>query len=541
MQRRVVQSRSVALALAVACDRVVQDSKKLSYPLERYRLDPYRYVKERLHVETVLPHQKAILEAVGEAARGKAVRAVAIRSGQKCGKTALAIWVCLWFYECFDNAKVWLCAAIEAQTKNVLWGELGDTLRRAKAAGEEIDGELAKSPAGGLISTDGARAIKGIHGREVESIAGLSGRQLFVIDEASHLAAKRAEVFDGNSMGPGCFHFWISNPTRNAGPFYEAFHSQKRYWQTFHIDAEKIARWQADHGVRAGFTADMATVDMFREKYGEGSPFWLVRVKGEWLRNETGRAISMDTIEAARERWREAEGDGVLTIGYDCAGPGAGGDEHCWAIRRGDKCLAIERARGLTEDQALVRTYGLMEANRRGNELPRLIVDAEGPIGGTLYGRLKGESEHRRVYNVAQLFEVFGIKASSPRVREPEKFERVRDEIVWVLGEWMKTGAIPPDDKLEAELYAPMWKDLVTGKIKITPKPALRDELGRSPDSFDALALAVWTPVRWMTDEEEGALPRPPRRTNDPYDANDTWFDGQQPGGAGDDPWWPKE
>ncbi|HEX3343917.1 MAG TPA: hypothetical protein VHS09_05055, partial [Polyangiaceae bacterium] len=480
---RASRARSPAGDLGAALQRLAATARATSYPLTKYAGDPVRYCQERLGVR-LMPHQEEILVGLARGIAGGGPDRVAVRSGQKCGKTKIAIVAALWFFECFAGARVFLCAAIIEQTKNVLWRELAQTLREAKAAGAKLEGKLAASPMGGLVSLDGSREIRGISGREIEAIAGLSGRMLTIVDEASHLPENKAQVFAGNTMGGGALLF-ISNPTRNAGPFFDAFHEQKAHWQTFHVDAEEVASWQARMGVRVPYTATQDKIAEFRAMYGEDSPFWFLRVKGEWLRNETGRCIPMFRIEQAVARHATAPDSGPLTIGYDCAGPGDGGDEHVWAVVRGSKCLTIHRRRGLNEEAALAETSAIVRTARRENEDVRLLVDAEGPIGGALYGRLRAEAEHRRAHDPGNAFTVVPVRASSRFVREPTKFGRVRDELVWRLAEWLIDGSIPVDAKLEAELYAPSWETVASGCLKCTSKSVLRDMLGRSPDSFD--------------------------------------------------------
>lgn len=519
-------TRTVAAIVAEAFERAAEAQRVGLYPLRQYADDPVRYVHERLRVEQLLPHQERILRAMADGMAGRPGSDgrplspwIVVRSGQKIGKTALACMIALWWYECFGESRVFMFAAIVAQTRNVLWSELRKIVRRARLAGSDIDGKMSDNPVTGFVSFDGAREIRGFAGRDIESRAGISGRQLWIVDEASHMTDREAEAIVGNAMGGGAAHFWISNPTRNVGPFYDAFHKRKASFQTFHVDAEDVARWQHDTGIRVPFTTDLDMVEMARENYREDSLFWYWRVKGEFVRNEEGHAIAMASIEAARARWHSGEGgDGLLTIGYDCAGPGSGGDEHCWAIVRGTRCLKIMRARGLSEEAALERTYGIIEAHREGDELPRLIVDSEGPIGGSLYGRFRAQAEERRSKDLHHMFEVFGVKSSSPNVRDKEKFERIRDELVWALGQWVLTGAIPPDDQLDLELHAPTWKSSPAGKLKATPKPELRDELGHSPDSFDALALAVHQPMAWRAEAPPPAAPFP--RTQNPYETH---------------------
>lgn len=504
--------------------------RALTYPLTQYQCDPVGYAHRRLGIRSFIPHQERIMRAVAAAVSGTAAARVAVSSGQKCGKTLTVVVLALWFYECFPSSRVFLTAAIELQLKNVLWKELGNVLRTARAAGADIDGRMAASPVGGLTSSDGSREIKGILGREIESLAGLSGNMLTIVDEASALPEAKAQVFAGNQMGGGS-QLWISNPTRGDGPFFEAFHRAREFWQTFEVDGEDVARWQDETGIRIPFTVNSQKIREMAEIYGVDSPFYQVRVKGRFLRNETGRAIQFHQIEEAIARWEGMPEEGLLTIGYDPAGPGDAGDEHAWAVVRGAKCLALFPMRGLDEEPALAMTYSLLTMHRRGPEVPTVNIDAEGPIGSVLHARLRAEAERRRLHDKGNLFDVVGVKSSSKVVRDPQKFQRVRDELIWTLAEWIATAGIPRDDKLQSELHEPIWTSTPSGQITSTPKSAIREKLGRSPDRFDALALAVHRTATWIPDLS--------RRTTDSYVGRDeieraTLYGDEAFGGYGD-------
>jgi hypothetical protein len=101
-------------------------------------------------------------------------------------------------------------------------------------------------------------------------------------------------------------------------------------------------------------------------------------------------------------------------------------------------------------------------------------------------------------------FELVVMKASSRAIRQGELYDRNRDALTGNLQAWFRDGgAIPEDVKLAAELHAPEWKTQISGRIKVTPKPELRKLLGRSPDSYDALALACWEPLSLREDTED--------------------------------------
>jgi len=472
-------------------------------PWERWKRDPVAYVKERLLEPIVMPHQVDILRALASGAAGTAMSRVSVRSGHKPGKTRLAIWAVCWFFECFDGALVYLCAAIEKQTKNVLWAELERVVREARARGVEIAWQLPRSPSGGVMSVDGSRRIIGIAGREVESLAGLSGRLFFVIDEASSLPANKAEAFHGNMLGGGLM-LWISNPTRTVGPFFETFFSQKEYWQNFWIDCEKVAAWVDDNNLRKllPYVTNRSSVLEARGIYGGvDNPIYKIRVRGEFVLNEQGRAISLAEIIDAHERWEFAPEDGVLTVGLDPAGPGKGGDDTAFALRRGNKVLCIFRFSGITEDDIIQHLLAFLRQYKHPDEEPIVNVDAEGPIGGSLYGRLRAISNGT---TPGHRFTVFSVRASLPARREPQLYERTREELFANLAKWLREGgAIPPDPKLDAELHDPVWIGQVGPKLKLSSKEQSRERLGRSTDGADAVALSVWTAVRTQPAAQE--------------------------------------
>lgn len=546
LSRRAPRARTPATVLAAAFRRRAAELR--SRPLTNYQTDILGYARDRLRIDVLFPEQREVLLALQRGFEGTSQPRVAVRSGQKCGKTSTAIIASLWAYECFPEITVYICAAIIAQTDDVMWRELGVRLRHAAERGSVIEGKLGATAASGLTSLDGSRRVKGVSGREIEALAGRSGRQLIIVDEASHLPEGKAQVFSGNMMGGGSVLLFISNPTRNGGPFHAAFHDERAFWQTFHIDGEKVAAWQAETGNRIPYTTNVDTIREAAERYGTDSPFWYLRVKGEWLRHETGRAIPMVVIEAARARWDADQApvrNGRLRIGYDPAGATADGDEHAWAFVRVQRCADIQRRRALTEDAAYDQTLEFLEMYREPVEelVPEIMIDAEGKIGAAIYYRLKAESERRAREDRTRLFYVREVRSSSKYVREPSKFRIVRDEMVWTLALWLKDGgAIPNDAKLQAECYAFEWYGTNGPQISASNKKEIRDKLGgRSCDSFDALALAVWRPSTMRVDVAPNASPTGPAPA-DP-DFYQTPFYEQAPGQLEDqslnDAWWP--
>ncbi len=471
------------------------------WPSTKWQKDPVGFVSNELG-EKPLRHQRKIMRRVASHVGIK----VAVRSGQKSGKTKLDIWLALWFYCCFEEAQVTLMATTREQVERVLWRELVLTIGAARRR-KDFDVEIPfANPATGMKSDDG-RVIRGFTVREVEALGGLSGKnQLIICDEASSLSEKGAEAVIGNMAG-GARLLWTGNPTRSEGPFFEAFHARKQYWSRFHLNTEKIGAYNTKHKIDVPGVATLETVRGWKEEYGEDSPFYIVRVRGDFLMHETGKVVDLYTITMAQERYAETPGGGVLSIGVDPAGPGDGGDEFAFCIRRGLRVLGIFCFRGLTEDAAIAHVRGFVAEHRAPGEIPRVIVDSTGPIGSALYGRLRGLATDLQRDKPAESFDVYGVNASHYARRQPLIYDRVREELWKGLADWLKAGgAFPPDHKLERELHAPSWSGMANGKLKVTEKTELRVILeGRSPDRADALCLAVWEPAPWLAEAvEEG-------------------------------------
>jgi hypothetical protein len=411
----------------------------------------------------------------------------------------------MWFACCFPDSRVFMTASTAPQVNRVLWKELRQTLLTAQKHSGFVFGELPNNPERGL-QVPGAGEILGFTTRTIEAMAGLSsksGNQLFIGDEASAFERPMAEAIEGNTAGGGRI-IWISNPTRAEGPFYDCFFHKKAWWETFHLSSEKLAKDLATAGKHVPGVASLATIDRWKEEYGEDSPFYLVRAKGDFVLDEAAKCISLHNILQAQARWEELPEIGPLSIGVDPAGDTGEGDEWAFSIVRGWKVLAVYTFRGLSEEAAIAQVLGFLKEYRKGDEIPTINIDAEGPIGSAFYGRMRALGLHKQIHDPPNSYECYGLKGSSPARRAPTLYERVRDELWAAMAEWIKLGGIPKDHKLEEELYAPGFSVTVLGKRKATHKDDLREKLGRSPDRADSLCLAVWSPSPWVRDEYAG-------------------------------------
>lgn len=476
-------------------------SVRTLFPSPLYREDPVRYFRDVLGVEP-WSKQIEIIEAVRDFSR------VAVASGHKVSKSHTAAGIALWHYCSWPDARVIMSSTTARQVDQILWRELrmmrarSGRCVRCKAADPDghvigtpcehsalIDGDLGDLARTGLKSRD-FREVVGFTAREAEAVAGISGnRLLYLIDEASGVPDLIFEAIEGNRAG-GAKIVLFGNPTRNEGEFFDAFHSKSALYKTFHVSSEETPNVIERRVVIPG----LATYEWVEEKkieWGEDSPIYSVRIKGKFAVHEAGRIFSLHAIEQAQQRWYETPASGRLFVGVDPAGESGMGDETAFCVRRGLKQLALRTILGLNEQQILVHVLQLIGEHKVPRETPVVVIDREGSIGSKLNTALRNFLDEN-----ANTFELVAVSASNGAIRQPVIYDRIRDELVANLEQWLRDGGtLLEDDKLVRELHAFEWKSSIKGRLKVTPKETIRKVLGRSPDRFDATALSVWEPL----------------------------------------------
>jgi phage terminase large subunit len=471
---------------------------------------------------------------------------VAISSGHKIGKSYVAAMLALWFYCTHgDDARVICTSTTSRQVDEILWravqmlksrsGKCVDCKSEDARTGRQsatpcphsaaIDGDM-----GGLARTGlkaGFRQIVGFTAKQPEAVAGMSGpNMLYIADEASGIPEIIFQAIEGNRAG-GASIAMFSNPTRNEGSFFDAFHDKKDLYKTITVSSEDTPNCQQNIDDLIPGLANPSYIAEKEREWGRESALFKVRVLGVHALHEDGRIFSVHAIQQAMAAWKDLRADrkykpeGRLYIGLDPAGASGKGDETVFAPRRGLDVLSLHAHLGLDAEQHLVHLLALMGRLREPREIPVVVMDREGAIGAELYGKLRAHlNEHPNAFLLS------GIRASDGAVRQPEVYDRMRDGLVANLEAFMREGlAVPEDDKLAVEMHQFEWKQMMgTGKLKATDKITIRKALGRSPDRYDAVALSCWEPI---SARDEGLPPPAPTSsadyasaTIDPYAAS---------------------
>lgn len=500
---------------------------RTAFPCPDFQAQPLMFARNVLGV-VPWSRQAEIIEAVRDHDR------VAVVSGHKIGKSTCAAILALWFYASWPDARVVMTSTTSRQVDQILWREL--RMLRARSGrcvdckiedphglvipvpcehSAVLDGDQGELARTGLKSRGDFREIVGFTAREAEAVAGISGRHLlYLVDEGSGVPDVIFEAIEGNRAG-GAKIVIFGNGTRNSGTFFDAFHSKSRHWKTLRVSSEETPN-VVNGTVDFPGLATREWVQEKKDEWGDGSPIYLVRVKGGFATAEEGQIFSIHAVAESQSRWEITPEAGRLFIGIDPAGEAGTGDDTAIVARRGLRMLHLRRKLGLDENGITVEALDVLSAYTLPRETPVLVVDREGPIGSKLMIAL---NEYLTAHPGA--FELCSARVSDRAIRKPLMYDRMRDELTANLASWVRDGgAILEDAKLEAELNAMRWDQQVNGKYKVTPKRILRKILGRSPDTYDALALAVWEPLS-LSDAATADAVETPQSTAEPYMGRD--------------------
>ena len=401
---------------------------------------------------------------------------VAVRAGHKVSKSHSAACIAHWWIATRPKAMVVMTSSSARQVEEILWKEFRAVYFASKV---KLGPEPAHKPSTGYRLADG-RAVIGFSTDKPERMAGISGANvLFIIDEASGVPEEIFEAVEGNRAG-GARVLLLGNPTQTSGTFFEAFGTKSSFWKTLHVSSEESPNVRAGKVVVPGL-ATLEWIEEKREEWGEDSPIFAVRVRGNFPTQASDSVVGLGYVLAAVERWKESqdEGEGRLHLGVDPAR--FGDDEAVVAPRRGLRAYEMHTFQGLDGRQLAGEVRRIARELRNSvDEIPVVKVDEIG-IGASVVDHLQGCADIELIpVNVAE-------------VATAEGYHLLRDQIWFGVANWLKAGgAIPDDGKLTGDLVAPRYGFDARGRQQVEPKAETKKRLKRSPDRADALGLAIY-------------------------------------------------
>jgi len=427
----------------------------------KYAYDPVLFVREVLGAEP-LDYQAEFLEAIADNERK-----ISIRSGHGTGKSTSASWAMLWYLLMRFPNKVVVTAPTSGQLFDALFAELKRWIGELP---KPVQGlltvksdrvELAAAPSEMFISARTSRA------ETPEALAGVhSENVLLVVDEASGVPEKVFEAAAGSMSGHNATTILLSNPTRSVGTFYESQNRMSDSWWT--------RRWSC---VESPLVSD-EFVDEMRERYGEESNAFRIRVLGEFPLADDDTIIPFHLVDAAMNRQIDIDKDRAPVWSLDPARFGT--DRTAFCKRVGSVVTEIKSWRGLDLMQTVGRVMAEYEALAPSSRPSEILVDSIG-IGSGVVDRMRELGAPVRGVNVAESPSMGGT------------YNNLRTELWFKTKAWLEDRSckLPNDDALLADLTGIRYSFTSSGKMAAESKDQMRRRGLKSPDLADAICLTM--------------------------------------------------
>lgn len=458
---------------ATATDK--PDLKVMAQTMRRYIKDPVAFVRRVLHAD---PDEWQIEALNSLVSRGR----LAIRAGHGVGKSTFEAWAVLWFLFTRPFPKVVCTAPSKQQLFDVLWPEIAKWMQDAPVLQTYFEWQktrvvMVQEPERWWASARTASKpdnFAGIHEAHV----------LLICDEASGIADKIYEVAEGALTTPDAKLILCGNPTQLSGEFYQAFHNRRHLYHAMKVSCIDSPRVTREY------------IENLKQKYGEHSQVYKVRVLGEFPDAEPDVFIPLPLVEAAamRDVCEYADnGDPMvegqpIQLGVDPAR--FGGDEIVIYPRVGAHVFEpmVFHSLKTTELSGRIIQVGreMMERWRRPDIT--VVIDV-GAMGAGVFDEVAdvvGGHMFPGQWNLVP-FNFGGVGDEECDDAATVAYKSARDKLPELH--------LPNDERTIAQLttrkYRVTWKG---GKFKLEPKDDYKKRYPEegSPDRADALVLCLY-------------------------------------------------
>lgn len=165
---------------------------------------------------------------------------------------------------------------------------------------------------------------------------------------------------------------------------------------------------------------------------------------------------------------------GIHRMGFDASGSGA--DYNVFVVTDDNSILEIVK-------EQIADTYKLyniaLDLIKKHN-IQVITMDCTGGFSNGLADMLEHNSIKVNRVNFAQ------------QAKEKDIYANARSEMYFNLAEKIKTGFFIDDERIKEELQYTTYQINGSGKTQLCPKSNIKELIGRSPDTSDALALSLY-------------------------------------------------
>jgi len=423
--------------------------------------------------------QMDILEMLGDGLTLDVALRIAVSSGNGIGKSALIAWIILIFILTRDHPQIVVTANSEQQLRNKTWRELAKWHKMCICekwmSFTATKLSLKRHPETWFASAvtwseHNAQAFAGTHERNV----------IVIFDEASEIPDIIKENADGAMTTPGAMMIAFGNPSKNSGWFYQAvFGDEREMWRSKIIDSRTTKH------------VNQAELQTWADTFGDDSDYFRIHVRGLPPRGSMNTVIGLETVEIARKRNYEPSiyNQAPKVVSADVAR--RGGDESVVGRRQGLKAFPQLILRDMDGPKLANHIIDVVLAWEAEDGVPVQVIFVEATgVGWSCVDHLKLMGYGKRVVPVEP-----GSQAS-----KSQRYANVRAEMWDNLNEWLKEGGQIPDEPILCEQLCMPEKDWDNrDRLKIQSK----DDMKKSPDRADQLALSLARPVRAERQEIE--------------------------------------
>lgn len=434
--------------------------------MERWQSNPREFLKDNWPDLILWDKLDEIIDAFYK------YQKIVVPAGHGVGKDWLLARLVLAFLYSYYPAKVITTAPTWTQVESILWGEIrkAHDTARYELGGRLLNTDLkieadwfaigfsTRGRKAGGEGQFGASKFQGFHSENL----------LVVLDEAPGIEHEIWVAVQSLVTGKNNRIVAVGNPTSPSGDFFDACKSP--LWHKIHISCFDHPNVKTGRIVIPGaVTRDW--IEDRRQEWGEDSPLWVAKVKGEFPAEGVDTLIPLAWAEACVGL--DLPSKGLKKLGIDVAR--FGGDETVLMAKFGKvvKMLAAVNKKDTNW------TIGRAISFHREFKFDSIGIDDNG-VGGGVTDALT-EKDLPVDPMIAQ---------SSPI--DSEQFENCSAEIAWNLRNEIKEKQIslPNDPVLINQLCSRRYKYNRKGKIVLESKDEMKKRGLKSPDRADALAIA---------------------------------------------------
>jgi hypothetical protein len=427
-----------------------------------WRSDPILFIKQVLKAKPTAQQLDIIDNFIK-------YRFIAVRSGNKIGKTTVVAWLILWFMCCWRDARVPCTSPSENQLKKGIWNEVGKWYRKLPDFFKQEFYLTAEALTNKTNGTSWQAYIKTATKENPEVLSGAHSDNIFVVmDEGS--------AIDGdiiNNILPllgsvNAYCIIIGNPMRASGYYFDLFHGKPSIFR-------KLLKYSSEDSI----LMSKELIAAWEQSYGRESSYFKVHVLGDFPDSDEDTLIPLWAVDDAKARIIDAGEykDADIVWGVDV---GLDHDVSVIVKRQGRKVLDIKKYKQVKDT---VKLCGLIKEeyindSNKGLKPVEIRIDSIG-IG-------RGSLDILRDWELP----IKGINVGEAP-QEKGRFANMKAELWYLCRDWFvqECPYIPDDGDLIIDLLSATYQTNSSGKIKMESKDLVKKRIGRSPDTGDALIL----------------------------------------------------